>query len=224
MPLIERLLSIMAPHRCLSCGAEGSLLCSWCRPDAFPPLPGQCYGCQKAAADSTTCGNCRRRSSLRQVWSVTEYEGLAYKLLHYYKFERASAAAPIIARAISDALPYLPENTIIIPVPTATIRVRQRGYDHAELIARQVARHKGIPMVRAASRLTQTRQVGANRKLRKTQLQGAFIVVRPKAIKDKSVIIVDDVTTTGATLEALAAALKQAGVKTVSAAVFAQKH
>lgn len=214
----------MAPHRCLNCGSEGTLLCAWCLPDAFPRLPSRCFACQKAAADSTTCVKCRRHIPIKRIWAATQYEGLAHKLLHAYKFERALAAATIIASAISEALPYLPKDTIIVPVPTATSRIRQRGYDHAELIASHVAKLRGLNMIKAACRLTQSRQVGANRRQRKTQLQGAFIVTQPNVIKGASVLIIDDVATTGATLEALAGPLKSAGAKTICAAVFAQRQ
>ena len=149
---------------------------------------------------------------------------MAHKLLHVYKYDRASAGAIIIAKAIADSLPYLAGNTIIVPVPTATSRIRQRGYDHAELIARHVAKYKGLPMVKAARRLSQSRQVGANRQQRKTQLHGAFIVTRPNAVKGANILVIDDVVTTGSTLEALAAELNKAGARTVCAAVFAQKH
>lgn len=223
MQLLERLLSVMAPHRCLGCGDENTLLCAWCLPDAFAPLPSRCYGCQKTTTDNATCVNCRRHSPIKRLWATTGYKGLAHKLLHAYKFERASAGAEIIATAISDVLPFIPHDTIIVPVPTATSRVRQRGYDHAELIARHVAGNKGLTLIKAAARTTQSRQVGADRHLRKTQLRGAFIIVRPNLVKGANIIMIDDVVTTGGSLEALAAELKTAGAKTISAAVFAQK-
>jgi ComF family protein len=161
---------------------------------------------------------------IKRIWAVTEYQGLAHQLLHSFKFERAIAAAPIIAAAISDSIPFLPKDTIIVSVPTATSRIRQRGYDHADLIANHFANLRGLSKINAACRLTQSRQVGANRHQRKTQLIGAFTIIRPDAIKGANILIIDDVATTGATLEALAGSLKSAGAKTICAAVFAQKH
>lgn len=154
------------------------------------------------------------------MWVTTEYDGLARQLLHMYKFQRARAAAQTIAQAIADTLPYLPTGTVISYVPTATKRMRVRGYDHAELVAREVAQLKQLPFRRLTTRLTQSRQVGATRAVRLKQLEGAFAIVDDVP---REVLIIDDVVTTGATLEAVATLLRQHGARHVSAAVFAQK-
>lgn len=120
-------------------------------------------------------------------------------------------------------IPYIGKDTIVVPVPTATKRVRQRGFDHAALTAKAYAAQEGLLFMPALVRIGQTRQVGASKKQRHEQLQGAFRVVSPKRIKAEHILLLDDVLTTGATLEAAARVLKQAGAKTVSAAVFAQK-
>lgn len=224
MPLLDRVLSVVAPHTCVVCSAEGKLLCKWCAPDAFPALPSRCYRCQSISTDSATCEGCRRHSPLKHVWAATNYDNAAKQLLHVYKFERARVAAPIIGDAIAQILPYISSGTFIVPVPTATVRIRQRGYDHALLIARSLAAIKNLELVWAVSRVTQSRQVGADRQKRQDQLKNAFIVSKPKAVKVANILIIDDVLTTGATLEAMASALKQAGAKTITAAVFAQKQ
>lgn len=222
MSLIEKVVALVAPHSCLVCSQEGKLICSVCAFESFPYLPSRCYRCKRLTQDFAVCSNCRQSTSLRHVWIRTAYEDAAKELIHHFKFERAQAAAPIIAAFIGDQLPYL-NSAIIIPVPTATERVRQRGYDHSVLLAKNLARKLNMSYTPALRRLTHTRQVGANRKQRFEQLRAAFSIVKPDQINGKQILLVDDVITTGATLETLAKLLKKAGAKQVNAAVFAQK-
>ena len=98
-----------------------------------------------------------------------------------------------------------------------------RGYDHAALLARELARHTELTTMPVLRRVGQTRQVGATRSQRLKQLEGAFYVRRPEEIQGKKILLVDDLVTTGATLEAAARCLRLAGARTVSAVVFAQK-
>ncbi len=116
----------------------------------------------------------------------------------------------------------LPENALLVHIPTATSRVRQRGYDQAELIARQAAKRMGLPHKGALMHLGQKQQHGASRAQRLAQLRDAFRIIRPDLIEDRHIVLVDDVITTGATLDAAAQALKAAGAKRVSALIFAQ--
>lgn len=224
MLLLDRILSVVAPHSCIVCGIEGKLLCGWCSPDALPPLPSRCYLCQRLTPDSATCHKCYKSQVPRHVWIATDYEDVAKTLIQGFKFDHQRAGAPIVGSAMASALPYLRPDSLIVPVPTASSHIRQRGYDHAELLARQIARRKHLQWSKAVSRLTQSRQVGASRQQRLTQLKDCFMVSKPGLIKNANVLLIDDVVTTGATLEAVTTALKQAGAKTVNAVVFAQKR
>lgn len=214
----ERLIRLVAPHQCLGCGREGVVCCDGCQEENFTPMPSRCFRCRHLTAEYAACRSCR--SPLRHVWVTTEYDGLARQLLHSYKFQRARAAAATLGQSIAEALPYLPADTTVTYVPTATKRMRMRGYDHAELVAQSVASLKNLPFQRLVARQTQSRQVGANRSVRLKQLEGAFRLVDEVP---ERVLIVDDVVTTGATLEAMAVLLRRAGARDVSAAVFAQK-
>jgi ComF family protein len=111
---------------------------------------------------------------------------------------------------------------IVVPVPTASSRRRQRGYDQAELIARQLAKLCGLRYTKLLRRRGNSRQVGSSRQLRRLQLADAFYLTHPSMVRGQSVLLIDDVLTTGATLEAAGQVVKQAGSKRVMAAVFAQ--
>lgn len=223
MPLIDALLSVIAPHACLVCEAEGKLVCSWCALEAFPAIPSRCYRCQRLTSDFAVCSKCQATSSLAHVWIVTGYTSVAKELIHRFKYARTIAAKVAIANAMSDLLPYLSTDTIVIHVPTATSRVRSRGYDQTELLASSIARQKGLRNVRAVTHLTQARQVGASREQRLKQLANSFMVTKPHTVKNADILLIDDVITTGSTLESIAKLLKRSGAKTINALVFAQK-
>lgn len=224
MGIITGLLRILAPYDCLSCGNEGKLLCDWCKHDAVPPVPPRCYRCRKQSQDFATCPDCRRESRLSNVWIASEYDGFSKTLISKLKFERARSAADEIAELMAALLPYVPAGTTVTFAPTATGRRRRRGYDQSELIAKRLAGLLGRPFLPLLLRQGQTRQVGASKAKRKQQLVAAF---RPRnliSIKGASILLIDDIVTTGATLEAAAQVLKQAGAKQISAAAFAQKN
>ena len=222
MFLAERLISIVAPHVCLVCGTEGSLLCEWCQPDAVLPLPSRCYRCNKATKGYAVCDACKKKTPLRHDWPVTELGGTPQQLVYFLKFGRAQAAVQPMSQMMNDVLPYL-EDYVVVPVPTATTRVRNRGYDQSVLLARALAVRLNCHYLHALRRLGQSRQLTANREKRLAQLRGAYYVPSVVAIKGRDVLLVDDVMTTGATLETAARALKKAGAKSVNAAVFARK-
>lgn len=223
MFIVERIINIVAPHYCIMCGDEGAVVCDWCLPDIAPSLPSRCYLCKVATRESQVCSKCRRNSSLRHVWTRAQYEGYAKQLVHDLKFERKQAAAEPVAQLMAEPLPFLPKETIIVHVPTATSRVRRRGYDQAEKISRSLAQQLHLRNQTLLIRITQSRQVGARRSQRISQMRDAFMAVRSDMVQNASILLVDDLTTTGATLEAAARELKSAGAKTVSAVVFAQK-
>lgn len=219
MSIIEQFLAIVAPHECLGCGAEGQLLCSMCSQD-LPSVPPRCYRCGRANAGFRTCLTCRPRSGIFRAMAVTPYDALAKQLVHRLKFERAQAAASEIADLMAARLAAAGYD-LVTYVPTAPSRVRQRGYDQAQLIARQLAHRLGLPCYPLLVRVGSQRQVGSSRAARHQQMQQAFRAQRQQLYVGQHVLLVDDVLTTGATCEAAAGKLKQAGAKRVSIAVFA---
>lgn len=223
MLITEKLINVLAPHTCIGCGLEGSILCNWCRGEAIFPLPPRCYRCKALSSDYRVCPKCRSISQLRHVWVSTEYSGIVKDLVRAFKFERAQAATVVIANLMTEVLPFMASDTLLLPIPTATSRLRQRGYDHALLLAKAISRKTGLPYQTALARLGQSRQVGAKRDIRLKQLGDSFIVKDARGIYGREIVLVDDIVTTGGTLEAAARILKHVGAKSVSAIVFAQK-
>ena len=224
MFITEKIISIVAPHQCLVCEREGAVVCDWCLPDFAAALPDRCYKCKTIAPDSRVCKPCRTKSPLKHVWVRTDYEEPNKQLIHNFKFERQQAAAIPLARMMAEKVPFLSRDTIIAHVPTATSRVRKRGYDHAELLAQALAKELGLPCQTLLLRTTQTRQVRSSREQRLKQMEGAFMALKSGALRSQKVLLVDDIVTTGSTLESAARCLREAGAKTVDAVVFAQRQ
>jgi ComF family protein len=222
MQLLERIVRVFAPHTCVGCGAEQDLLlCEGCR-QSLAPVPSRCYRCKAVTAAYAVCRECRPRTALRQVVVYAHHTGLAKELVHRMKYERAVSGIAEAAELLAERLPDLPDDVVFVHVPTATSRVRTRGYDHAALLARQLGRLHGAPVRTLLARVGQAHQVGASRAERLRQLQGAFRAVRLETIVGRHIVLVDDVLTTGATLEIAARVLKKAGAAKVDAVVFAQ--
>lgn len=220
--LLERTISIIAPHRCIACSKESNVLCDSCRFELFAEGPELCFLCNKPATDSRVCVACRRATEIDNVWVAATYEGAVKRLIRAYKFERVRAAYQPLAQVIADQLPYLEEVTVTY-IPTASSRVRQRGYDHARLLAREVARLRNWECQTLLRRRHDARQVGATKQERLEQAATAFECKPGAKLDGARILLIDDVTTSGATLAAAGKILVDAGAARVDAAVVA-KH
>ncbi len=223
MSLIEHIISLYAPHLCVSCGREAdALLCSGCTAE-LPVVAARCYKCKAVSRGSKTCQTCHSNTPLSHVYAATYYDNESVrKLLYLAKYGRAIAGAQSMADCIVPILQGVPDCAVLAPVPTASSRVRQRGYDQSVLLAREIGARTGRPVAQFLARLGQAHQVGAGRAERINHLQGAFRPLHTRSIRGAHVVLVDDVLTTGATLETAARALKAAGAAQVDAVVFAQ--
>ncbi len=218
--ILEKLLDIIAPNNCLVCEQENGAICLWCLPDAFPPVPDRCFRCMSVNDNSEVCQKCRKKVTLEHVWCATIYKDHAQELIQHMKFNPDRSACYIIARWLDESMPYF-EGVVITYVPTAPTRVRQRGFDHAKLIAKEFARLRGLSYKSLLSRVGALRQVGSKKQERLEQAKGAYRLISTKNIP-KHVVVIDDIVTTGASLNEVARTLKKGGVKAVDGLVFAQ--
>lgn len=220
MSFLDQIIGVLAPHNCLNCQTEGKLLCQECV-HKLQIIPSRCYRCHKLTDESRTCKTCRKMSHLYRLQVGTIYEGLAKSLVWQLKYAGAQAAAKEIADFLATRTKLI-DNCLIVPVPTATSRVRKRGYDQAKLIGRSLAKQLGLQYLDCLARIGQTHQIGARRELRLKQLSSVFRVKAGQSVRGLHIILIDDVVTTGASLESAARCLKNEGAARVEAIVFAQ--
>jgi ComF family protein len=219
--ILDTLLSIVAPFECLNCQKEGMIVCVDCR-QYLLALPPRCYRCKKFSKDFRVCLKCRGATTVYCVGVATVYEGFAKDMVWRMKYGSAQAASTEMTEIILDRLPNPDKDIIVSPIPTTTRRTRQRGYDQAKLLAKELARQSDVSYGDFIARVGVAHQVGARRSVRKSQLKEVFRIKRPDRIRGRHILLVDDVLTTGATIESAAKALKKAGAFRVSAVVFAQ--
>jgi len=184
-------------------------------------MPSLCVFCEKPTIDWQVCANCRKTTSLRSVWVAAEYDGAVAELLKLYKFERVKAAHAPLASALDALMPHTEPGELIIPLPTAPNRIRQRGYDQTVLVAKELANLRGLKLAMPLARAQQTRQVGADRRQRQEQAKLAYSLPKPEAVKGKKIWLVDDICTTSASLGEAAKLIKNAGAAEVNAVVVA---
>ena len=205
---LDPFLTLLYPPRCLLCRRMGERdLCAACLADiaALPP-------------PSSGAG--------RALWS---YEGRLREAIHHFKYrDRPQLAGPLgmlLAAAAHAQAAHFNDLLIdaVVPVPMHPARQRERGYNQSERLARVLAADLSLPLdTHALRRIRPTRpQVGLSAEARRTNLEGAFAVTRPEAVAGKTLLLIDDVSTTGSTIIECAGALQAAGAGAVYALTLA---
>jgi ComF family protein len=204
-------LDVLLPPACVGCRSRGSLLCARCLGELWPPSRAED---RFVAADAGIVLG----SHLVLGIGAFAYAGPVRRAVAQLKYEGAARVAPALARASLPAFGTLlavSGPAVLTPVPVHRERQRARGYNQAALIARELGTASRMPvqdlLVRARST---TRQHRLDRAGRLRNLRGA-IGVAPGAAMPRVVVVVDDIITTSATLEACAAALTEAGAQAV---------
>jgi ComF family protein len=202
------LLDLLLPPACAGCGRTGSLVCRRCI--ATFEMPSRSEDRFMAPDAGIVIGD-----TLILGIAAFAHGGALRRTLATLKYGGASRLAPILARAAAPALMRLLEmsgDATLVPVPVHLERQRVRGYNQAALIARELATATRQPMADALVRTRPTtKQHRLDRAARLANLRGAF-EVRTGATVRSTVIVIDDIITTTATLEACASVLREAGV------------
>lgn len=216
------LADIFAPARCMGCLREGEWLCSACsREIIFSPLV--CVGCGKQQPQGRVCQECRKKMALTGVVSVGVYgSDLLRRGVHWLKFKGivdvAPALAYLMAARITTIAPLaeLRRTTALVPVPLHSSRLKQRGFNQSELLAHELSKWLDLPMWPIVQRRKKTwTQAMLPADLRADNVRAAFELKEEEKLAAERYIVVDDVTTSGATLSAVADLLWDGGTKEV---------
>ena len=188
-------LELIAPHSCRGCGRLGSVLCDRCKKYIIP--------CQNNIKD------------FPPVFCIGERKGILALLIHDFKYHSVRAIGVKLAELLDESLPQdLSKDAIIVPLPTSTKHIRERGFDHTVFIAKRLAKLRHIKTENLLLRAKNTVQVGADKATRITQANSAYTInPKLKINPDKTYLLLDDVWTTGASMRAALKKLREAGAK-----------
>jgi ComF family protein len=220
----DQLLSILVPPACAVCRrplrAAGGVACTGCL-RRLPWLRG--HRCPRCALPRHRAGCPAAGAAFDRAWAPLAYEGAARDLVAALKFRAALPVAGLMAAHLAANLPLDLRRgppRAVVPVPAHRGRRWRRGFDPAALLSAALAGRAGLPLAPCLRRVDRGhRQVGAGRALRRSAGRfDALLVAAPP----RAVLLVDDVHTTGATLNACARALKAGGAEEVAAVTYAR--
>ena len=223
-------LDLVLPIYCLGCGEPGDIICPPCVANLPRLEPPYCANCSDPGV-SGVCDSCRRQrrfstSDLLGIRSPYLMEGLLREAVLAFKYRNYRAGAPCLANLMAKYLMSdpIPGNTLV-PVPLHPKKLRERGYNQAGLLAKEVGRVTGINVedkLLVRIRNTPPQVLSGQRSQRRDNTAGAFSC--PQDIEGLACILVDDVCTTGSTLGACAEALVAAGAESVWALTLARER
>jgi len=227
--LADALLAVLLSPRCAACGNALDRptlgpVCTKCWLSILPLTPPLCDRCgdplpswRLVSLPRARCPRCRRRSRpVDRLRAIGAYDGALRSIVHALKYDgRRSLARPLGDLMKARGEEILKDAHLAVPVPLHPWRRRERGFNQAE----DLARHVGLPVKLALRRVRRTQtQADLPAAKRHGNVKGAFALARLNdSLSGKIVVLIDDVSTTGATLDACALALKEAGVREVRA-------
>lgn len=219
-------LDLLFPKKCVICNCYGNWICSDCLKDIHLIKTDVCFYCGKISDRGKICNRCRRPDGLSGIISSIAYDSKAAKeLVHNLKYMSIKDIAQLLGEFMVQrvrASKLILDGFVVVPVPSHKKRQSARGYNQAELLARYLCFRTGLSGGSVLDKIRETKpQVSFGRELRLKNIEGSIFCVDAEFILDKKVLLVDDISTTGATLSECAKILKQNGAKEVWALVVA---
>ena len=237
MVIFHFFLDLIFPKFCLGCGKEGIWLCPKCQAKILPVKTQLCPGCGRISPRQRRgkyfgiyCQNCRRkyRPKLKGIIVAAYYvEGPIKELIHNFKYnhilELETILGDLLAKSLKDNLKS-ERDVIVTAVPLHFLRRAQRGYNQSEILARYVANKLKMPKnFQIIKKIRQTKpQVKLGGKKRLENLKNCYKIINKNIVRGQTIILVDDVTTTGTTLNECAKVLREAGAKGIWGLVVAK--
>ena len=223
LPQITRLkraaLDLLFPPYCLGCGREGNYFCGRCARELTYISPPVCRICGRPLTPDGHCPGCISiQHEIDGIRAPFLFEGLIRKAIHDFKYNNLRSLSPFLASYLSEFLVENPlPGEVLVPVPVHPKRLRERGYNQTSLLAFELGKLTGMrvdngSLIRSVYNTPQAKLSSGTERLQAAA--GAF-TCRDNKLQGEKVILIDDVSTSGATLNACAAALKEAGATSV---------
>ena len=211
---------LLAPHSCRSCGRIGAILCKTCKNNLIFSSTNYCPNCKKLNPTGK-CPNCK---NLPPIFVFGRRDELIGELVHALKYDSVRALAKTLAELLDETLPFIDGPVALVPLPTISRHIRERGLDHTYLIMKSLKklRGKNYRIEKALTRAKNSVQVGSDAKTRALQAKTAYILAENFKIDPKTTyLIFDDVWTTGSSMKAALKKLREAGAKKIIISVLA---
>ena len=225
--------NILFPKHCLSCGKIGNVLCSRCKQETANVRTQVCVYCFKPSLAGFTHHSCKHKYGLDELISVYRYDGVIRKVLKKVKYKLTRKSFFWFLDAVFDDIKKrvnvilkIHNNIVLCPIPLHTNRYKQRGFNQAEIISNFLSSKFNIPTDILLSRIIDTKPQSNIKKHteRRRNIQGSFLLERNVRVEGKTVVLVDDIVTSGHTLREAGYILKKAGAKKVVAFTIARAY
>lgn len=215
------------PKKCIGCGRIGNYICDSCLSKVEIIENPICPECERQAIGGKTHPGCLRRLGLDGLIVVCRYKGIVRSAIQKIKYKWSYDISNVLVDLLVQNLWRFnfPQEAVLVPIPLHIKRKRWRGFNQAEILARELTNRFGQVNLDLVERVFENKpQVGLSKKERKQNVRGIFVLKRSVdkgQVKDKDFLLVDDVFTSGATMSEAAGVLKRAGAKSVWAAAAA---
>ena len=220
--MFEQLFNAFMPHRCCNCLEIGQLLCESCKYDILNEPFSGCLLCLGPCGPSGICNRCQRDSLIDQAWCAGLREGALKSFLDGYKFDCRRGGYRQIADLMEATIPRLDLETIVLGVPSSPKAVRQRGFSHVELFAKEFAKRRSLQYYQYLERAS-SETLHFLSKQERVALGPELFRIKDVLLPE-AVLLVDDILTTGTTMMAACRLLKQNGVQYVYAIAIARQN
>jgi ComF family protein len=221
------ILDFIFPKHCVICRKQGKYLCDSCFVNISFDVKSLCLICDKPTFNGLTHPKCKTKYSIDGCFSALVYNKTIQKLIFNFKYKPYLTDLKVVLSDLFYESIIQNENYarliangrwLMVPVPLSNAKLRKRGYNQSEILAKSLEKRFLIPVVNLLSRTRSTKtQVGLSDLERKLNIKNAFELLNHKSLilNQKSVILVDDVVTTGSTLKEAARELKRSGARRV---------
>jgi ComF family protein len=220
-------LNLIFPQKCLGCGEEGELLCRACQKNLVKIIPPICPRCGRPQSSGILCPSCVSwQASIDGIRSPLKFTGLTREVIHQLKYKNLRSLSGPLANLLKEYFTANPlPAEVLVPVPLHPRRLKERGYNQSSLLARELASILNLPVIEGS--LLRVKFISPQARTesveeRHRNVKDAF-ECRDSRLQNRQVLLIDDVSTSGATLDACAQALKTKGARSVWGLVLARE-